>query len=107
MSSATGFSVEYDPYENKSIIVTNDHFCNSIGPGSLIIFENYQLLPIDASQGNSIDRILITLPEVDLCLLELNGYVRPAEIEGRSYDPTRFEITSRNFSDKKEDDPWI
>jgi len=91
LSSATGFSVEYNPSENKSIIITNDHFCNSIGTDSLLIFENYELLPIDVSQEKSVDRVLITIPEVDLCLLELNGYVRPAEIEDRSYGPARFE----------------
>jgi len=93
LSSATGFSVEYNPSENKSIIITNDHFCSSIGSGSVLIFENYELLPIDVSQENSVDRILITIPEVDLCLLELNGYVRPAEIEARTYSPARFEKT--------------
>ena len=34
LSSATGFSVEYNPYENKTILVTNDHFCSSIGISS-------------------------------------------------------------------------
>lgn len=91
LSSATGFSVEYNPAENKSILITNDHFCNSIGNDSILFFENFELLTIDVSQESSSTRVLATIPELDLCYLEINGYVRPAEIESYDYIPASFE----------------
>ena len=36
-------------------------------------------------------RVLVTIPELDLCYLEVRGYIRPVEIESYSYSPTNFE----------------
>ena len=42
VSTATGFSIKYDPVADVSFLITNDHFCNSINLGSLLIIEDYE-----------------------------------------------------------------
>jgi S1-C subfamily serine protease len=91
MSSATGFSIEYNPSTNRSIIITNDHFCNGISKNSILFFQNFQNIRVDMSMSGSHLRILDTIPELDICFLESNGYVKPAIIEDYDYHAMTFE----------------
>lgn len=90
-SSATGFSVEYSPELDITFIITNDHFCKEIQPGSSLVFENFKNKTIDSLGMESESRVLRTDPKLDLCLVYLRGYVRPAEIADYNHDPMRFE----------------
>jgi S1-C subfamily serine protease len=95
ISTATGFSIEYDAANNTSLIITNDHFCRDIGVGSMLILENYEKAIADAS-SEYIDeyiesKILYTDPQLDLCLVKAAGYIPPAIIADYSYEPKLFE----------------
>lgn len=90
-SSATGFSIEYIPELNITFIITNDHFCREVQPGSSIAFENFQNERVDYVAVGATERILRTDPKLDLCLMYLRGFVRPAKIAEYNHTPMRFE----------------
>tara|TARA_A100001011_G_scaffold342872_1_gene376750 strand:+ start:811 stop:1593 length:783 start_codon:yes stop_codon:yes gene_type:complete len=81
--SATGFSINYDSKSNSSTIITNAHFCSlleELPVGSFLIAQDYK----NVSNGvfdNAIPAEIISYDEqLDLCALEVNGFVRPAEL---------------------------
>lgn len=88
---ATGFSVRYDPRENKTIILTNDHFCNTIEKESLLMVERYDSETVFISNSESKGLILSTSSGLDLCAIEVTGYVRPAVLAEKSFYPKEFE----------------
>lgn len=90
-SSATGFSIEYSPELNITFVITNDHFCREIQSGSSLSFENFRNEPVDSIGFGATARVLRTDPRLDLCLMFLNGYVRPAVIADYHHTPMRFE----------------
>ncbi len=91
LSSATGFSVKYNIAEDYSVIVTNDHFCNTPYPEKAFIVEDYKNSSVEKSGVYLTAEIIITKPELDLCLLKAKGYVKPATIAQYSYVPEPFE----------------
>lgn len=91
LSSATGFSVEYNPQKNKTIIVTNDHFCNSIDENSVLFFENFEFLTIYSTYKESKNRVILTIPELDLCFFEIDGFVKPVEFVEYNYSAASFQ----------------
>ena len=42
VSTATGFSIQYDPIKDVSFIITNDHFCREITLASSLVIEDYE-----------------------------------------------------------------
>lgn len=91
LSSATGFSVEYNPQKNKTMIATNDHFCNSIDENSILFFENFEFLTIYSAYKESKNRVILTIPELDLCLIEIDGFVKPVEFAEYDYSAVSFQ----------------
>ena len=91
ISSATGFSVEYNSSEDKTIILTNDHFCDNFNQGSLVFMQKYNGETIDQEEVSSTESIIISVPELDLCLLNMSGYIKPVEIVSYDYEPLTFE----------------
>lgn len=88
---ATGFSVEYNPSENKTIILTNDHFCNTINKDSLLMVERYDTETVFLSNSDTDKLILSTVRDLDLCAIEISGYVRPAKLADNNFYPKPFE----------------
>ena len=90
-SSATGFSISYDSAANKSLLVTNDHFCQE--------FKEDSVLTIDKSSNDRLTSDPVSLegdvifkdPKRDLCLIVAHGYIRPVEIADYNYQPMSFE----------------
>jgi len=91
VSTATGFGIQYDPSTNISFIITNDHFCAGVNHESSLIIEDYKQSIIGISNEYMPAKILYTAPELDLCLIEASGYVRPAVIADYNYKPKLFE----------------
>jgi S1-C subfamily serine protease len=90
-STATGFSIQYDPSEDISFIITNDHFCAGVSDDSSLIIEDYKQSIIGISNEYMPAKILYTAPELDLCLIEAAGHIRPAIIADYNYKPELFE----------------
>jgi len=98
--SATGFSVAYDREKDKSYVITNDHFCQSLNevfpvPGRFY-YQTYDMIMV-SNQKNTLKgvSILKTDPSKDLCLMVADGYVKPAKIASKKYkarqmDPVSF-----------------
>lgn len=91
MSTATGFSIKYNPGENSSFIITNDHFCRSVISGFMLIIEDYEKSIIDVSKEFIESQILYTDPELDLCLVKASGFIRPVIMADYNYEPELFE----------------
>lgn len=91
LSSATGFSVEYNPQDNKTMIATNDHFCNSIDENSILFFENFEFLTLYSVYKESKNRVILTIPELDLCIIEIDGFVKPVEFAEYDYSAISFQ----------------
>lgn len=88
---ATGFSVKYDPEEHKTVILTNDHFCNTMHDETLLMVEQYDLQIIFLSDSESNKLILSSEEGLDLCAIEISAYVKPAELAGRDYYTVPFQ----------------
>lgn len=91
MSTATGFSIQYDPISNISFIITNDHFCREMTGGSLLIVEDYDKVSLNVSDDYLESEILHSDPGLDLCLMSAYGYIKPAVIADHNYTPELFE----------------
>jgi S1-C subfamily serine protease len=90
-STATGFSIQYDPVDNISFIITNDHFCRDISSTSRLIVEDYDKVSLNISDDYLKAEILHSDSGLDLCLLSAHGYIKPATIADIDYDPELFE----------------
>tara|TARA_B100001094_G_C18195952_1_gene810980 strand:- start:3453 stop:4235 length:783 start_codon:yes stop_codon:yes gene_type:complete len=88
---ATGFSAMYLGNTNETIILTNDHFCNSLDEDTTLIVENYLGQIVYGAPKNADALISSTRNDMDLCALKIKGYVKPAKIKGKDYTPTLFE----------------
>ena len=91
VSSASGFSIGYFAAGNNSLIITNDHFCREVRPESSLIIENFQHEIIETINTDTSSRILITRPNLDLCLILINGFVSPAALSNRGAETQLFE----------------
>ena len=91
ISSATGFSIQYNPYSNISFVLSNDHFCRSISDSSVITLETFDMLLPGSANDYFYGEILYSDPKLDLCLIAANGYIRPAEIAEYDYNVQPFE----------------
>ena len=91
ISSATGFSTKYDPAKNKSIIITNDHFCKSNTMDSKFLVETYRE---GYRQGRSTGfnaNYITSLPTLDICILSVDGYIKPVKIVDYDHKVNPFE----------------
>lgn len=88
---ATGFSIKYNSDKNKTTILTNDHFCENLNENTLFIVENYLGETVFRISDDVNNIILLTKKDMDLCAVEITGYVKPAIIKPVSYDPLLFE----------------
>ena len=88
---ATGFSVEYNKETGETIILTNDHFCNSFEKNRTLIVENYLGEIIFGLEKGIDDLILSTRSDMDLCAIKIKGYIKPAQIKSKDYSPILFE----------------
>lgn len=91
LSSATGFSIKYNVKNNYSVIVTNDHFCNMPHPELAFVVEDHTKSSVEKSGKFLAAEIILTKPELDLCLLRAEGYIRPAELVDYDYTPVPFQ----------------
>lgn len=94
---ATGFSVRYNEDENISFIITNDHFCTYADeyPDNQIFYEESnhsfsQTTYYPAGFGVVIN----TNPELDLCIIVVDGFVKPVKFENKEYIVTQTERVS-------------
>lgn len=89
VSSATGFSVGYDEEEDKSYIITNNHFCDKKGEilfPMRFFYEKHDVIMSSNTQYSSGSLEVIALdPERDLCLMLADGFIRPAKIAREGY----------------------
>jgi S1-C subfamily serine protease len=89
VSSATGFSVAYDKEEDKSYVITNDHFCDTIEDtpfGGRFFYEKHNTIMSMRTKyddGNLI--VLDSDPSLDLCLMLADGFIKPVEIASAKY----------------------
>ena len=91
LSSATGFSVKYNVEENYSVIVTNDHFCEASRSDVSFMIEDYSKSSLETG-GKYLDgEVILSVPNLDLCLIRARGYVKPAMLAGYHYTPRPFE----------------
>lgn len=91
MISATGFSVSYNFEKNTTLILTNDHFCESIDEKSTLLVENFNSDVIFATPDRANNFIVSTKKDLDLCAIKIPGYVRPAVLSDEDYIPLPFE----------------
>ena len=91
VSSATGFSIQYNPVDDISFVITNDHFCREIILTSSLVIENYEGAQVKNSMGQTSSEVLYTDPGLDLCLVEVPGFIKPAIIADYSYKAQLFE----------------
>ena len=91
VSSATGFSIQYNPADDISFVITNDHFCREIMLTSSLIIENYEGVQVRNSMGQVGSKILYTDSGLDLCLIEVPGFIKPAVIADYDYEAQLFE----------------
>lgn len=91
LSTASGFSIQYNPVEDISFIITNDHFCSEVMPNSILAIETYDKTTPNVSNDYISSNILYTDPELDLCLLVAFGFIKPAIIADIDYQPELFE----------------
>lgn len=92
LSSASGFSVKYIPKKGVSIVITNDHFCsNRLNIDIVFVVENYQQASIEHDKNLFSAEVIATDPSLDLCALEVEGYIRPANLASYHYEPKAFE----------------
>jgi S1-C subfamily serine protease len=91
VSTATGFSIQYDPVANISFIITNDHFCNSVDSTSSLVVEGYDESFMGVSEQYISANVLYSDPGLDLCLVEAFGYIKPVEIAEYDSEPELFE----------------
>ena len=91
LSTASGFSIQYNPVDNISFIITNDHFCSEIMPRSVLAIENYKKTASNISNDYIPSKVLYTDYELDLCLVAASGFIKPAIIADVDYQPELFE----------------
>jgi S1-C subfamily serine protease len=94
MTTATGFSIEYNARSNVSLIITNAHFCDIIETrdDTVLVTENSETLRSEMpSQSGYASNVLYIDPYLDLCLVEAFGFVRPAILAEIDYDIQDFE----------------
>lgn len=79
---ATGFSIKYKLAGHKTIILTNDHFCEGLKPYGVLLLEDY-LGENTAYLLADLNKIIIKKDyDLDLCALEIDGLIMPAELMG-------------------------
>jgi S1-C subfamily serine protease len=99
ITSATGFSVQYDKIYNISYLITNDHFCSVMYkyPGFFTYTKSDEIL------SNNIDpykimhqtaNVIKTDSSVDLCLMSVSGKIIPTSLENRDYSYETMEKTT-------------
>ena len=91
LSSATGFSIKYDIKNNQSLIITNDHFCKTNLSDVSFIIEDYSKSSFESNRSYLDGEVVLTEFSLDLCLIRVNGYIRPAVLANYSYTPRAFE----------------
>ena len=91
LSSATGFSVKYNVEENYSVIVTNDHFCETNHSNVSFMVEDHSKSSLEVG-GKYLDgEVILSVPNLDLCLIRARGYIKPAILANYDYTPRPFE----------------
>lgn len=89
LSAATGVSVKYDVVNDQSLIVTNDHFCKTKDINFII--EDYSQSSLEKNRSYMDGKVVLTEPTLDLCLIRVNGYIKPAVLADYHYTPQAFE----------------
>jgi S1-C subfamily serine protease len=89
VGSATGFSVAYDKAEDKSYVVTNDHFCNLTKevplPSRFFYEDSSTSLSGYVSDNVKYLQIIESDPSKDLCIMLADGYIKPSKIAPSNY----------------------
>jgi S1-C subfamily serine protease len=91
LSSATGFSLKYNPSTNTSLIITNEHFCRTITAGVTLILENYEKSILELSDDYMDSKVIYSDATLDLCLVEAKGFIKPVVIADCDYEAVPFE----------------
>jgi S1-C subfamily serine protease len=91
LSAATGFSIKYDIKNNESLVITNDHFCKTNLSDVSFIIEDYSKSSFESNRSYLDGKIVLTESSLDLCLIKVNGYIRPVILASHSYTPRAFE----------------
>jgi len=94
ISTATGFSIGYDPDTNISFVITNDHFCERIilDPTSALMAEKSDVARISNDGASGIlSEVVYTSGEYDLCLIKLFGRVGGVTLAPDGYRPKQFD----------------
>jgi S1-C subfamily serine protease len=94
VSSATGFSVIYKGDDDISYILTNEHFCEKNISGDKGTFY-YELPNVEISTTSRIFvdslKVVASKKAQDLCLLSMNGYIKPVKLAPDGYEISRME----------------
>jgi len=96
ISSATAFSVKYDPIKNKSYFLTNYHFCSDehlkeLSIESSILLSNDAQLYSQSPDDDIVAKIIKVSKGDDLCLLEAHIKTVPLKIAGQNERIAPFE----------------
>jgi S1-C subfamily serine protease len=99
ITTATGFSVEYDKSTDTSYILTNDHFCDAEQEfkGFFTFEKSSKMLTEDVNPYEMVTQrleIVKTDPSVDLCLLSTPNKIKPVTLENRDYVPKAMDVVT-------------
>ena len=80
ISTATGFSVQYDPESETSMIITNDHFCGEFRDDldKKILIQDFKDISNDNGVNITEGEIVYSDETYDLCLIRTNEFIQPA-----------------------------
>lgn len=96
VASSTGVSIAYDRKSDKSYILTNNHFCieeSDFPLAGRFFYEKSSTLMSSEIQFESGDAKIINLDaDKDLCLMELDGFVKPAHLVSTTYQVKQMDL---------------
>lgn len=90
IASSTGFSVAYNKQKDVSYIVTNNHFCDKIDsmplPGRFFYEDSTTMMSTKIQFESGSAKVIALDPDKDLCLLEVEGFVKPTNLVSPDYE---------------------
>ena len=94
--SATGFSVAYNKAQDKSYVITNDHFCSSVTeaypfPSRFYYQTHDELFSLSDRYNGKMIYILHSDPTKDLCIMLADGYIKPVKVASKNYQVKQME----------------
>ena len=94
MATATGFSVDYDVKRDVSLIITNAHFCDTVNArdDTVLVVETSETLRSEMPSSSGYAANVLYMDQyLDLCLVEVYGFVRPVTLAEIDYEVQKFE----------------